>query len=67
VSSIPTPLSRGKPADSVTTRSTGTCPAEWRLWWRAENIRVGTDWKTIIESAELVLRRLRKQHLAVSS
>jgi hypothetical protein len=48
---------------SSTTRST----IPWREWWREQSVIDGTDWKTIIDGAELVLQRLRKQHIGGQS
>jgi hypothetical protein len=27
--------------------STGTCPADWRAWWRQRSIADGTDWVSL--------------------
>lgn len=48
-------------------RSTGTCPAEWREWWREQSLLDGTDWRSLLDSADSVLRNLRKRHLVVVS
>jgi hypothetical protein len=39
----------------------------WRAWWRLESARVGTDWRTLIECAEVVLSGLRIEHLGAPS
>jgi hypothetical protein len=52
---------------SITARSTGTNPDGWRAWWREESIRVGSDWKSLLDSLEVALRWARQQHLGGQS
>lgn len=54
--------SADKPEAASTAISTGSCPVEWREWWRDESVRLGTDWKTILGGAETALRRLYARH-----
>ena len=37
----------GKPSAEVIPLSTGTCPAEWREYWRERSIREHTDWQSV--------------------
>lgn len=39
---------------SITSISTGSCPAEWREWWRTN----GTPWHDIAELHVAVINRL---------
>ena len=34
----------------------------WHAWWQIESRRAGTDWRTLLESADQALRRLRVPH-----
>jgi hypothetical protein len=45
-------------------RSTGTCPSEWRRWWRDQSRADRTDWKSLLDDASAALTRLRAQHIA---
>jgi hypothetical protein len=48
-----------KQSSEITNLSTGTDPAGWRAWWAAESKLAGTDWHTLIDSADAALSRLR--------
>ena len=38
-----------KPSFSeITNRSTGSCPADWREFWRLEPARAGSDWRSLV-------------------
>jgi hypothetical protein len=43
----------------ATIPSTGCCPADWRLWWRTESERVGTDWPSLHRQLVGAWRALR--------
>jgi hypothetical protein len=51
---------------ALTVVSTGTNPSEWRVWWRAEAIRTGSDWESLLRQHQDVFRRL-SDHVGVSS
>jgi hypothetical protein len=40
---------------AITAGSTGTCPADWRAWWAAESVRVGSDWRGILKQHHVAL------------
>jgi hypothetical protein len=44
---------------ALTAVSTGTNPSEWRVWWREEAIRTGTDWRSLFELHCQIVDRLR--------
>jgi hypothetical protein len=48
------------PSSAIVARSTGTCPAEWRLYW-VEQSRIdgGTDWQSLLTAAQSALTKLR--------
>jgi len=46
----------------VISRSTGTCPAEWRLYWAAQSRIDGTDWVSLLAAAQSALTQLRIVH-----
>ena len=43
---------------ALTAVSTGTNPSEWRVWWREEAIRTGSDWESLLRQHQDVFRRL---------
>jgi hypothetical protein len=51
----------------VTASSTGSCPADWRAWWREQSRIDGCDWNALIHCAEAALARLRAPHASGSS
>ena len=48
-------------------RSTGTRTHEWRVFWVAESQRVGTDWVSLLASAQAAIAKLRIVHGESSS
>jgi hypothetical protein len=42
--------------------STGTCPAEWRQWWREQAQTDGTTWSALLRQHEHVFRQLCQLH-----
>jgi hypothetical protein len=51
----------------MTISSTGSCPADWREWWRAESARCGTDLQTLLKQHGRVLREWWQHSLTLSS
>jgi hypothetical protein len=47
------------PVISATVTSTGTDPAGWRRWWRAESKRIGSDWHSLIGLHFQICNRLQ--------
>jgi hypothetical protein len=54
-------------SEPATSPSTGTCPSEWRRWWRDQAQIDRTDWASLLEAAEAALARLRAYRLAEAS
>jgi hypothetical protein len=42
----------------TTITSTGSNPDGWRLWWREERRRCGTNWISLSETVTAVIYRL---------
>jgi hypothetical protein len=38
---------------------TAPSTADWRDWWADESVRIGTDWKSLIELHCAIVDRLR--------
>jgi hypothetical protein len=47
------------PVLSTTAPSTGTDPDGWRQWWAVESARIGSDWRSLLDQHQEVLKRLR--------
>jgi hypothetical protein len=39
-----TPTAASKSSFEILITSTGTCPSDWRAWWREQSLHDGTDW-----------------------
>jgi len=61
------PVACCKSPEIITAGSTSTDAAGWREFWRTESHRCGTDWTSLLEAADQVLRKLRVLHVGAPS
>jgi hypothetical protein len=45
-----------------TASSTGTCPADWRRWWRQQSIAAHADWASLLLQHGRVFQKLCERH-----
>jgi hypothetical protein len=51
----------GRNSSEIIVSSTGINSAGWRIWWAGESERCGTDWQTLLNASEAVLRGLVRE------